>query len=88
MNHAENLTIVKSSSALLPYPPTQLEIFRQGMEAALSAVREERKTAYQEVTKTTLLIEQTQFIEKMLAGSLSSELSGTLSWAKGMRGGN
>lgn len=84
----ESLTIVKSSSALLSFPTTQLEIFNRGMEAALDAVRGERKTAYQEVTKTTLLIEQTQFIEKMLAGSLSSELSGTLSWAKGMRGGN
>ena len=84
----ENLTIVKSSSAMLPYPPAQMDIFQRGMEAALEAVRAERKSAYQEVTKTTMLIEQTQFIEKMLAGSLSSELSGTLSWAKGMRGGN
>jgi len=84
----ENLMIVKSSSALIPFPPAQLEIFNRGMDAALTAVRSERKTAYQEVTKTTLLIEQTQFIEKMLAGSLSSEISGTLSWAKGMRGGN
>jgi hypothetical protein len=58
------------------------------MEAALDAVRAGRKSAYQETTKTTLLIEQTQFIEKTLAGSLSSELSGTLSWAQGMRGGN
>lgn len=82
----ENLTLVKASSALLPYPEAQLNSFKQGMESALSAVREERKTAYQEVTKTTLLIEQTQFIEKLLAGSLSSQLSGTLSWAKNLRG--
>lgn len=83
----ENLTIVKTSSMMLPYPPVQMDMFQRGMETALDAVRTARKSAYQEVTKTTMLIEQTQFIEKMLAGSLSAEMSGTVSWAKGMRGG-
>jgi conjugative transfer pilus assembly protein TraH len=81
----ESVSLVKQSATLLPYPEAQFKLFQSGIESALTGVRAMRKNAYQEATRTTLLIEQSQFIEKMLAGSLSAQLSQTLSWAKGTR---
>lgn len=82
----ESLSVVKTSAALLSYPAGELKKFNAGITEGENAIKELRKSAYEEVTKMTLLIEQNQFIEKMLAGSLSTELSNNLSWAKSLGG--
>jgi conjugative transfer pilus assembly protein TraH len=82
----ESLSIVKISASLLSYPEEGLKKFNDGITDGEDAIKVLRKSAYEEVTKLTMMIEQTQFIEKMLAGALSTELSNNLSWAKSLRG--
>jgi conjugative transfer pilus assembly protein TraH len=82
----ESLAIVKNSASLLSYPPQELKKFNSGITEGENAIKALRKSAYEEVTKMTLMIEHTQFIEKMLAGALSTELSNNLSWAKSLGG--
>lgn len=82
----ESIRVVRNSALLLPYPEKQFEEFNKGIDNAESAIKALRKSAYEEVTKLQLIIEQTQFMEKMLAGSLSTELASSLSWANNLRG--
>jgi conjugative transfer pilus assembly protein TraH len=82
----ESLFVVKNSASLLSYPEEELKKFNDGISEGEDAIKALRKSAYEEITKMTLMIEQAQFIEKMLAGALSTELSNNLSWAKSLRG--
>lgn len=80
----ENLDIIKASSGSLQYPEDIMHKFIASLDLARDAARAEQKSAYSQITITTQLIQQTQMIEQMLAGQLSSQLSQTLSWARGM----
>lgn len=81
----ESLSVVKTSSASLPYPDAIMSVFMQGIETARHAVSDAEKSAYTHVTMAAQLIAQTQTLEHMLAGSLSSQLAGNLQWATRMR---
>jgi conjugative transfer pilus assembly protein TraH len=82
---SENLSIVRTSSSNLQYPEEIMHKFTVGIDAARTAIRAEQKSAYAEITTTTQLIQQTQLIEQMLAGYLSSQMTQTMKWAKGDR---
>lgn len=81
----ENLNIIKISGGSLQYPEEIMQKFIAGIDKAKDSIRAEQKSAYSQITVTNQLIERTQMIEQVLAGQLSSQLSQTLSWAKGMR---
>jgi conjugative transfer pilus assembly protein TraH len=81
----ENLRVVKAAVAASHYPEDFLKELQHHMEEELTALRQEQKNAYSQLSLSIQLIEKTQVIEKMLAGELSSELGNALSWAKGLK---
>ncbi len=81
----ESLSIIKASVAALPYPDEILSEIEPGIEKEMDALSLQRKNAYGQLAISVQLIQQTQTIERMLAGDLSSEFANTLSWAKGLR---
>lgn len=80
----ESLLIVKNSIATLPYPDQILAELQPNLERELVNLRKQQEGAYKQLALSLQLIEQTQTLERMLAGDLSTELSNTLSWAKGL----
>ncbi len=81
----ESLSIIKASVAVLPYPDAILAEISPSIEKEMDELSKQRKNAYGQLAMSVQLIQQTQTIERMLAGDLSSEFASTLSWAKGMR---
>lgn len=81
----ESLSIIKSSVAALPFPDAIVAEIEPNIEKEMAMLTNQRKTAYSQLAVTVQLIEQTQAIERMLAGDLSTEFASTLSWAKGLR---
>jgi len=81
----ESLSIIKASVAILPYPDAILADIQPSIEREMDALSRQRKNAYGQLAVSVQLIQQTQTIERMLAGDLSSEFANTLSWAKGLR---
>ncbi len=81
----ESLSVIRTSSLSLPYPDAVMSSFFQGINQARTAVRDAKQTAYTQVTLSAQLIQQTQALEQMLAGSLSSQFNNTLQWANTLR---
>ena len=81
----ESLSIIKSSVAALPFPDAIVSEIEPNIEKQMAMLTSQRKTAYSQLAVSVQLIEQTQAIERMLAGDLSTEFASTLSWAKGLR---
>jgi len=81
----ENLALMRTHGASLSYPDSILSSFFQGISLARASVREAKQSAYTQVTMAAQLIQQTQALEQMLAGSLSSQLNHTLQWANTLR---
>jgi conjugative transfer pilus assembly protein TraH len=81
----ESLSVIRTNSSSLPYPEALLTAFFQGITQARSSVRDAKQSAYTQVTMSAQLIQQTQALEQMLAGSLSSEFNHTLQWANTLR---
>jgi conjugative transfer pilus assembly protein TraH len=81
----ESLLIVKNSVATLPYPEEIIAELQPNLDKQLADLRKQQESSYKQLTMSIQLIEQTQTLEKMLSADLSSELSNTLSWAKGLQ---
>lgn len=81
----ESLNVVKVSGGTLQYPPEVMKQFEDGIDKARARVQAIQKTAYSQISMSNQLIQQTQTIEQMLAGQLSTQLGNTLSWAKGLK---
>lgn len=81
----ESLAIIKESVAILPYPEAILEKIEPNIEKQMAELSRQRKSAYAELSATIQLIQQSQAIERMLAGDLSTQFASTLSWSKGLR---
>ena len=77
----ENLSVVHTSVSSLQYPESMMEPFEQGINQARAAVRSAQRNATSQISMAAQLINQTQTIEQMLAGELSSQMSNTLQWA-------
>lgn len=81
----ENLSLVHTSVSSLQYPDSIMAQFMQGITEARTNIRGAQQNAYSQIAIATQLIEQTQNIEQMLAGQLSSQLTNTLKWADSLR---
>ena len=82
---SESLSIVKTSSGTLQYPPDIMQQFQEGIDKARVAVQALQKNAYSQMAMSNQLVQQTQTIEQMLAGQLSTQLGNTISWANGIK---
>lgn len=81
----ESLSVMTRSSAGLPYPAEMMAQFTQGINQARQSVRQTEQSVYAQVNMTSKLIQETQTMEQMLAGSLSAQLTSNLSWANNIR---
>lgn len=81
----ENLEIVRTSARSLQYPAEIMNQFNAGINAALSDVRAEERSAQNKISQAMQLIEQSQVLEQMLAGQLSVQLGNSLTWARSLR---
>ena len=81
----ENLSVVHTSVSSLQYPESLMEPFEQGINQARAAVRSAQHNATSQISLAAQLINQTQTIEQMLVGELSSQMSNTLQWADRLR---
>jgi conjugative transfer pilus assembly protein TraH len=81
----ESLAIIKSSVAALPFPDAIIAEIEPNIDKQMAMLAAQRKTAYSQLAVSIQFIEQTQAIERMLAGDFSTQFASTLSWAKGLR---
>jgi conjugative transfer pilus assembly protein TraH len=81
----QSLQIIRNSVAASQSPEDILGKLQPSIDKELEFLRFEQKDAYSRMATSLQLIQQTQVIERMLAGSLSSELSSNLSWARGLK---
>ena len=81
----ENLSVVHTSVNSLQYPESIMEPFEQGISQARAGVLSAQRNATSQISLAAQLINQTQTIEQMLAGELSSQMSNTLQWADRLR---
>ena len=81
----ENLSVVHTSVGSLQYPDSIMQPFEQGLAQAHAGVRAAQQNAFSQISMTAQLINQTQTIEQMLSGELSTQLSDTLQWADKLR---
>jgi conjugative transfer pilus assembly protein TraH len=81
----ENLSLVRASGSSLQYPSEIMTQFNAGINQAMTDVRVQERNAQAQVSSAIQLIEQTQVIEKMLAGQLSVQLGNSLTWARSLR---
>ncbi len=81
----ENLSVVHTSVSSLQYPESVMAPFEEGINQARINVRAAQTNAFSQISMAAQLINQTQTIEQMLAGELSSQMSNTLQWADRLR---
>lgn len=82
----ENVSAVSALSQSQQYPDSLMKPYLDGITKAQEAIRQLQGSTYQEVSMTSQLISQTETLERMLSGSLSSHLQSTLQWANHIRG--
>lgn len=82
----ESLSAVSSLSASQQYPEALMKPYVEGMEKAREAIREAEGNTFTQISMTAQLVSQTETLERMLSGSLSTDLNQTLEWAHHLRG--
>ncbi len=81
----ESMAVIHTSANSLQYPDAIMAQFEQGISHARGNIQAAQQNAYAQIAIASQLIEQTENIEQMLAGQLSSQLSNTLKWADELR---
>jgi conjugative transfer pilus assembly protein TraH len=81
----ENLSLIRTSVSSLQFPETIMTQFTDGITVARASIRSAQQNAYAQIAIASQLIAQTQNIEQMLAGQLSSQLTNALKWADHLR---
>jgi conjugative transfer pilus assembly protein TraH len=81
----ENLSLIRTSVSSLQFPETIMTQFTDGITEARASIRSAQQNAYAQIAIASQLIAQTQNIEQMLAGQLSSQLTNALKWADHLR---
>lgn len=81
----ESLEVVQTSAESLPYPIEIMDEFQKNIHTAIESARYEERSAYSQMSMSLQLVQQTQAVERMLAGQLSSSISDNLGWAKEMQ---
>lgn len=80
-----SLKVVRKNLDILQIPEDLVAKLKPNIDKELDILREEQKSAYTRLSTTLQIIQETQLIEKMLAGDLSTQLANTVTWAKGLR---
>lgn len=81
----QSLQIIRNNVVASQYSEAIVAELRPNIDKALDQLRESQKTAYSRMAISIQLIQQTQVIERMLAGDLSTDLANSLSWARGLK---
>ena len=81
----QSLQIIRNNVAASQYSDAILAELRPNIDKELDQLRELQKNAYSRMAISIQLIQQTQVIERMLAGDLSTDLANSLSWARGLK---
>lgn len=81
----QSLQIIRNNVSASQYSEAILAELRPNIDKELEQLREAQKTAYSRMAMSIQMIQQTQVIERMLAGDLSADLANSLSWAKGLK---
>lgn len=81
----QSLQIIRNNITASQYSEEMIAELRPKIDKELDQLREEQKNAYSRMAISVQMIQQTQVIERMLAGDLSTELSNSLSWARGLK---
>lgn len=81
----QSLQIIRNNISASQYSDAILAELRPNIDKELDQLREAQKTAYSHMAMSIQMIQQTQVIERMLAGDLSTDLANSLSWAKGLK---
>lgn len=78
----ESLMVVSASAGSLQAPQEILSQFQTGVREAVQSVRAAQDNIYQQMNMTMKMVEETQAVEQILAGQLSTELASTLAWSR------
>lgn len=81
---SQNLNLVEVGSQRLQYPQDVMMKFQDGIKAARHRLELLYRNKLHAVNMDIALIEQTQTLERQLAGQLSSRLAGSLRWSQGL----
>ncbi|MCE3237354.1 MAG: hypothetical protein K0R24_335 [Gammaproteobacteria bacterium] len=81
----QSLETVRLSLSAVQYPDDLINELRPRIDKEIDVLREEQQSAYTRMSTAIQIIQETQLIERMLAGDLSTELGNTLSWAKALK---
>lgn len=81
----ENIDLVRRSANVLQYPDVIMKKFNDGIQQAMANLRVEQQNAQTQLSQAMQLIEETQVIEQMLSGQLSTQVGNALTWARTLR---
>jgi len=81
----QSLQIIRNSVAASLTPDDFLAKLQPNIDAELNFLRSAQKDAYTRMATSIQMIQNTQVIERMMAGELSTQLANNLSWAKGLQ---
>jgi conjugative transfer pilus assembly protein TraH len=81
----QSLQVIRNSVAASQSPDEMLAKLQPNIDKELDFLRSEQKDAYTRMATSIQMIQNTQVIERMMAGELSTQLANNLSWAKGLQ---
>jgi len=81
----QTMQIIKANLAVSEQPDAVLAILRPKIDDVIEQLRTAQIQAYSRMAMSIQMIQQTQVVERMLAGNLSTDLANSLSWAKGLK---
>lgn len=81
----DNLETIKRLAGVMQYPDAMMKAFQSDLTAVRNDLSKMESTAHQRMSIAMQMIQETQTIEQMLAGELSSELNQSLEWASQLR---
>ena len=59
--------------------------FQEGIKSAQASLRGAQQVAYAQLSSVNQVVQQTQVVEQMLAGTLSSQMTNSGKWADTIR---
>ena len=81
----DNLETIKRLAGVMQYPDAMMKAFQSDLTSVRNDLSKMESTAHQRMSIAMQMIQETQTIEQMLAGELSSELNQSLEWASQLR---
>lgn len=81
----QSLQIIRANISASQYSEAIIAELKPNIDKELDQLRDAQKSAYSRMAISIQMIQQTQVIERMLAGDLSTQLGNNLSWARGLQ---